>query len=76
MICSAEMKWNGSIEVSEIGGKKERKKRKEKKTYKVPQNCTQVQSTDPGETHPGAAQTYGQAAPGCPPVCLPALDWS
>ena len=31
---------------------------------------------DPGETCPGAAQAYGQAAPGSPPVRLPAPDWS
>ena len=26
--------------------------------------------------NPGAAQAYGQAPPGSPSVCLPALDWS
>ncbi|XP_049889993.1 uncharacterized protein LOC126383507 [Epinephelus moara] len=31
---------------------------------------------DPGETRPGAAQAYGQAAPGSPPGRLPAPDWS
>ena len=31
---------------------------------------------DPGEARLGAAQAYGQAAPGSPPVRLPAPDWS
>ena len=31
---------------------------------------------DPGETHPGSAQVYGQATPGSPLVRLPATDGS
>ena len=31
---------------------------------------------DPGETRPGSAQTYSQATPGSPRVCLPAPEWS
>ena len=31
---------------------------------------------DPGKTRPGSAQAYGQAAPGSPPVHLPAPDQS
>ena len=31
---------------------------------------------DPGETHPGAAQAYGQATPGSPADQLPAPEWS
>ena len=36
---------------------------------RLPTSGTEVTyHEDPGETHPGAAQAYGQTAPGSPPV--------